>query len=193
LIERRPDVLAAQRAYQAAHKRVDSANKDRLPKFSLTASYGTSSDELENVLDINNNIWNLAANLTKPIFDAGKIKSQVQRAKAQREQAKYKYVQTTLQAFAEVETALAAETFLAKQETALSNAAKEANEAEKLAQDDYLAGLAGLVTVLESQRRVFDAKRSLIDLQNLRLQNRIDLYLALGGEFAQPESNSKKE
>ena len=142
---------------------------------------------------INNNIWNLASNLTKPIFDAGKIKSQVQRAKAQREQAKYQYVQTTLQAFAEVETALAAETFLVKQETALSNAAKEANEAEKLAQDDYLAGLAGLVTVLESQRRVFDAKRSLIDLQNLRLQNRIDLYLALGGEFAQPESNSKKE
>ncbi len=87
----------------------------------------------------------------------------------------------------------AAETYLVKQVTALSNAAKEANEAEKLAQDDYLAGLAGLVTVLESQRRVFDAKRSLIDLQNLRLQNRIDLYLALGGEFTQPESNSEKE
>jgi len=145
------------------------------------------------VLDINNNIWNLAANLTKPIFDAGKIKSQVQRAKAQREQAKYQFVQTTLQAFAEVETALAAETYLVKQVTALSDAAKEANEAEKLAQEDYLAGLAGLVTVLESQRRVFDAKRSLIDLQNLRLQNRIDLYLALGGEFTQPESNSEKE
>ncbi len=144
-------------------------------------------------MDINNNIWNLAANLTKPIFDAGKIKSQVQRAKAQREQAKYQYVQTTLQAFAEVETALAAETYLVKQVTALSDAAKEANEAEKLAQEDYLAGLAGLVTVLESQRRVFDAKRSLIDLQNLRLQNRIDLYLALGGEFTQPESNSEKE
>jgi len=44
------------------------------------------------------------------------------------------------------------------------------------------------VTVLESQRRVFDAKRSLIELQNLRLQNRIDLYLALGGEFAQPDA-----
>jgi len=193
LIERRPDVLAAQRGYLAAHKRVDSANKDRLPKFSLTASYGTSSDELENVLDVNNNIWNLASNLTKPIFDAGKIKSQVERAKAQREQAKYQYVQTTLQAFAEVETALAAESYLVKQETALRGAATEANEAEKLAQDDYLAGLADLVTVLESQRRVFDAKRSLIDLQNLRLQNRIDLYLALGGEFAQPKDKPELE
>ena len=64
-------------------------------------------------------------------------------------------------------------------------------EAEKLAMDDYTAGLADIVTVLESQRRVFDAKRSLIDLQNLRLQNRIDLYLALGGEFAQQMKNTE--
>ena len=95
-------------------------------------------------------------------------------------------MQTTLQAFAEVETTLNAETFLTQQETALRAAVQEAIEAEKLAQEDYLAGLAGIVTVLESQRRVFDAKRSLLQLQNQRLQNRIDLYLALGGEFAAP-------
>ena len=57
--------------------------------------------------------------------------------------------------------------------------------------DDYLAGLADIVTVLESQRPVFEAKRSLIDLQNLRLQNRIDLYLALGGEFAQQKKTAE--
>ena len=95
-------------------------------------------------------------------------------------------MQTTLQAFAEVETTLNAETFLTQQETALRAAVQEAIEAEKLAQEDYLAGLADIVTVLESQRRVFDAKRSLLQLQNQRLQNRIDLYLALGGEFAVP-------
>jgi outer membrane protein TolC len=85
-----------------------------------------------------------------------------------------------------VETTLNAETFLTQQETALRAAVQEAIEAEKLAQEDYLAGLADIVTVLESQRRVFDAKRSLLQLQNQRLQNRIDLYLALGGEFAAP-------
>ena len=75
LIERRPDVLATQRAYLAAHRRVDSARKDRLPKISLSASAGTSTSELKDVLDVNNNIWNLAANLSRPIFDGGRIRS----------------------------------------------------------------------------------------------------------------------
>lgn len=188
LIERRPDVLATQRAYLAAHRRVDSARKNRLPKISLSASAGTSTSELKDVLDVNNNIWNLAANLSRPIFDGGRIRSNIDRTHALREQARYTYVQTTLQAFAEVETTLSAETFLTQQETALRAAVEEAIEAEKLAQEDYLAGLAGIVTVLESQRRVFDAKRSLLQLQNQRLQNRIDLYLALGGEFDAPPS-----
>ena len=191
LIERRPDVIAAQRSYLAAHRRVSSAKKDRLPQIRLTSSAGTSTDELKDVLNINNNIWNLAANLSKPIFDAGKIKSQVDRARAQREEARYQYVQIALQAFAEVETALAAEGFLTGQETALRASATEAGEAQTLALEDYQAGLTDIVTVLESQRRVFDAKRSLIEVQNLRLQNRIDLYLALGGEFAEPAKDNE--
>ena len=185
LLIRRPDLVAAQRNYLAAYRRTSAAKKDRLPQIRLTSSYGTSSDELKDVLDINNNIWSLAANLTKPILDGGKIRSQIDRAKAQQEEARYNYVQVALQAFAEVETALAAENYLTKQETALLASVTEALEAENLAMDDYTAGLADIVTVLESQRRVFDAKRSLIDLQNLRLQNRVDLYLALGGEFSQ--------
>jgi len=185
LLERRPDIRAAQAKFLASHRRVASAKKDRLPQISLTSSTGTSTDELRDVLDVNNNIWNLAANLTKPIFDGGKIRAQIDRAKAQREEARYAYVQAALQAFAEVETALAAEKFLNGQATALAASVKESTEAEELAQEDYLAGLTDIVTVLESQRRVFDARRALLELQNLRLQNRIDLYLALGGEFAQ--------
>jgi len=191
LLLRRPDIVAAQRNYLAAHRRTSAAKKDRLPQIRLTSSYGTSSDELKNVLDINNNIWSLAANLTKPILDGGKIRSQIERTRAQQEETRYNYVQVALQAFAEVETALAAESYLTKQEAALRASVVEAIEAEKLAMDDYTAGLADIVTVLESQRRVFDAKRSLIDLQNLRLQNRIDLYLALGGEFTQQEKTAE--
>ena len=145
------------------------------------------------MLDINNNIWSLAANLTRPILDGGKIKSQIERAEAQREEARYLYVQTALQAFAEVETTLAAEQFLVRQETALRAAVTEAGGAQALALEDYQAGLADIVTVLESQRRMFDTKRSLLELQNLRLQNRIDLYLALGGEFTRPETEPNKE
>jgi len=193
LLERRPDILAAQNKYLASHRRVNAARKDRLPQIKLTASAGTSSDELKDVLDINNNIWSLAANLTRPILDGGKIKSQIERAEAQREGARYLYVQTALQAFAEVETTLAAEQFLVRQEIALRAAVTEAGGAQALALEDYQAGLADIVTVLESQRRMFDAKRSLLELQNLRLQNRIDLYLALGGEFTRPEPEPDEE
>ena len=94
-------------------------------------------------------------------------------------------------ALREMEPALAAEVFLTGQETALRGSVTEAGEAQTLALEDYQAGLTDIVTVLESQRRVFDAKRSLIELQNLRLQNRIDLYLALGGEFAQPAKDDE--
>lgn len=191
LLERRPDIRAAQANFFASHQRVNAAQKERLPQISLTSSAGTSTDELKDVLDVNNNIWSLAANLTKPIFDGGKIRAQIDRAKAQREEARHAYVQAALQAFAEVETALAAEKFLTAQSTALAASVEESTEAEELAQDDYLAGLADIVTVLESQRRVFDARRALLELQNLRLQNRIDLYLALGGEFAQPPADEQ--
>ena len=193
LMERRPDVLAAQDKYLANHRRVNAARKDRLPQIKLTSSAGTSSDELKDVLDINNNIWSLATNLTRPILDGGKIKSQIERAEAQREEARYLYVQTALQAFAEVETTLAAEQLLVKQEIALRAAVTEAGGAQALALGDYQAGLADIVTVLEAQRRIFDAKRSLLELQNLRLQNRIDLYLALGGEFAQTKNKPELE
>jgi len=191
LLERRPDVLAMKRGYLAAHRRTASARKDLLPKISLTASTGTSSSELQDVLDLDNKIWSLASNLTQPIFDGRKIRSQIARAKAQQEEARFNYVLTALQAFSEVETALAAEVFLTGQETALRGSVTEAGEAQTLALEDYQAGLTDIVTVLESQRRVFDAKRSLIELQNLRLQNRIDLYLALGGEFAQPAKDDE--
>ena len=80
-----------------------------------------------------------------------------------------------------------------RQETALRAAVTEAGGAQALALEDYQAGLADIVTVLESQRRMFDTKRSLLELQNLRLQNRIDLYLALGGEFTRPETEPNKE
>ena len=84
-----------------------------------------------------------------------------------------------------METTLNAETFLTQQETALRAAVQEAIEAEKLAQEDYLAGLADIVTVLESQRRVFDAKRSLLQLQNQRHKT-ASTCTSHSGEFAAP-------
>ena len=87
--------------------------------------------------------------------------------------------------------ALAAERALARRERAVLADVEQAVAARRLAEEQYRRGLVDIVTVLESQRRVFDARRALLELQNLRLQNRIDLYLALGGEFAQPAAHDQ--
>jgi len=187
LLKRRPDIVAAQKKFYATHRRVAAARKELLPQIRLTASGGTSSDELKEVVDLQRNVWSLAANLTQPLLSGGRLTAQVERARALREQARHEFVQAALTAFQEVETTLAAEDFLKDQETALLSSADEAGKAESLALADYQRGLVQIVSVLEAQRRNFDAQRSLIEVQNQRLQNRLDLYLALGGQFeAQP-------
>ncbi|MBL67521.1 MAG: transporter [Verrucomicrobiales bacterium] len=183
LLERRPDIIAAQTKFNATHRRVAAARKALLPKISLTASGGTSSDELKDVLDIDHNVWSLVANLTQPLLNGGRLRAQVDRARALREEARFEFIQAALAAFQEVETSLAAEMFLKEQVAALDEAAAEARKAEALALSEYQAGLVEIIAVLEAQRRSFDAQRSLIEMQNERLQNRVDLYLALGGPF----------
>ncbi len=121
-----------------------------------------------------------------PVFEGGRLKAQADVADAESREALAAYGQTLLEAFREVETALGAERYLAAQEAALSAAAEESVLAETLALEQYRAGLVEIVTLLESQRRSFDAQQALIEVKNRRLQNRIDLYLALGGDFDSP-------
>ena len=185
LLERRPDIRAAERRLAAADSRLKVSKKNRLPAIRLTASGGTSTDDLSEILNTDFKVWSLVGNLAQPLFQGGRLAAEVDRSQAGREQALAEYGQTALQAFREVESALAAEVYLRKQESALRTGAKEALEAEELAWEQYQKGITDIVTVLESQRRAFDSKRQLLQISNQRLQNRIDLYLALGGDFGQ--------
>ena len=183
LLSRRPDLVAAERRLAASDQRLLEARKSLLPSISLTASGGASTSELRDLLDPEQTVWNLAGNLAQPLFQSGRLLNDVKRSRANREEAIMVYGQTVLQAFLEVEDALAAENYLAAQEIALRSSAEESIEAEKLALEEYGKGLAGIITVLESQRRSFNAQSSLIQVSSQRLQNRLDLYLALGGDF----------
>ena len=111
------------------------------------------------------------------------MKAGQDRSEADREGALAAYAEAVLIAFREVESSLAAEAYLTGQERALRTAAEESAGAEELAWDEYQRGLSTIITVLESQRRSFVAKRQLLEISNQRLQNRIDLYLSLGGDF----------
>ena len=102
-------------------------------------------------------------------------------AEARVRQAAADYTQVMLQAFREVETTMAAETWLSEQEKLLVAEVAESAAAEELAETDYISGLANITTLLEAQRRAFNSETNLIEIRKQRLQNRVNLYLALGG------------
>lgn len=183
LLERRPDIVAAERRLAASDRRAAAARKSLLPSIRLTASGGTSTDEFDELLNSDFKVWSLASGLTQPIFQGKRLKANVERSRANYEEALADYTQTALTAFREVESTLAAERYLTEQEKALKLSVEESVGAEELAWDNYQAGLSDIITVLESQRRSFDSQRQLLSIANERLQNRIDLYLALGGAF----------
>ena len=129
-------------------------------------------------------VWSLGANLTQPVFQGGRILANIDRSQALREQAAANYRATALQAFLEVESTLAAERYLQQEHTLLKLAADEAKATEALAWSRYREGTADFLSFLSSQRSANNAQSRLISLRNLLIQNRIDLYLALGGSFA---------
>ena len=108
---------------------------------------------------------------------------------ARSKEAAAQWASSVLQAFSEVESALASEKYLADQEQKITDAARQASASLKLAEDRYEAGLEGFVTVLEAQRRSLDAESQLLNIRRLRLDNRIDLHLALGGGFEDEPTN----
>ncbi|MDP0495943.1 MAG: efflux transporter outer membrane subunit [Verrucomicrobiota bacterium JB024] len=183
LLERRPDLVVAERNLAASGKRVSEARKAMLPAISLTGSYGYSSSQLGELLTGNFSVWSLAGNAVQPIFQGRKISANIERTKAIAVQRLAEYGQTALDAFAEVENALQSEAYLVRRVESLQTAATENTGAENSAWSRYQRGLTDIITVLESQRRAFTSKSDLLATRNQRLQNRINLYLALGGDF----------
>ncbi len=187
LLDRRPDLVAAERRLAGAEARVWEAKAALFPRISLTASGGRSSDELADLLSHQFTIWSLAGNLAQPLFEGGRLWAGVKLAKARAREALENYAGTILQAFQEVETRLAAEDLLRRRETELNTAVEQARAAQALAEDRYRSGLEDFVTLLEAQRRALDTEAQLLAVRRQRLENRVDLHLALGGGFGEAE------
>ena len=186
LVRRRPDLAAAERRLAAAGQRLSSARRALLPGIRLTGAGGRSSEELADLLDGDFSVWSLAAGLTMPLFQGGRLRARVAAAEADREALEAAYAGLVLQAFAEVERALAAEAALAEQETALAETAGQAAAAESLAADRHRRGLAGLLALLDARRGAWQARSRLLDARRRRVEARADLHVALGGGFTHP-------
>lgn len=183
LLRRRPDLVAAERRLAAAEREALADRKERLPQIALTASGGTASQTFENLLDGDFGVWTLAGNLTQPIFQGGRIDANIDRTAVLRDQAAANYRETALRAFLEVESSLAAEQFLREEVAQLRLAADEAAAAEAMAWERYSKGTGDFLNALDAQRTADTARSRLLSVNNQLLRNRIDLYLALGGDF----------
>jgi NodT family efflux transporter outer membrane factor (OMF) lipoprotein len=186
LVGRRPDVLVARLELTAADARVEQARKALYPSLSLTGSGGGSAPAFRDLLDGDFSVWSLAASLTQPIFQGGRLRANVDARAAGSEEALASYAGTLLAAYGEVEGTLEAERRLAERARALSTAEEEAAAAERLARRQYREGLVDVLSLLESQRRALTARSDVIAIRRERLQNRVDLHLALGGGFDPP-------
>ena len=183
LVHRRPDLAASERRLLAADARINEAKAELRPKFSLTSGTGTASNTLRDLLNNDVFVWNLIGGLTQPLFNNGRLKAGVKQNEAMAAEAAANYESLMLTAYQEVESALAAENFLAGQETALETATKQSQAARDLAEERYRLGLADIITLLSSQRTALESESQLLAVRRLRLENRVNLHLALGGGF----------
>lgn len=183
LLERRPDIIAAERRVAAAFNSIAQAKAARLPSLSLSGTLGGSSDALSDLLDSQNVAWQAGANLLAPIVDGGTRRAQVDIATAEQQQATAAYGQVALKAFSEVEQYLDQGAVLTEREAALRIAFEEAEKAYEIAKFRHEEGETDLLDRLTIQQRVIAAESNLVSVQRLLLDQRINLNLALGGDW----------
>jgi outer membrane protein, multidrug efflux system len=183
LLERRPDVVAAERRVAAVFYRVEEAKAARLPRISLTAAVTSISSELFVLKQRDNPVWSAGAALLAPLFLGGQLQSQVEIRTAEQKQAVAEYGRVGARAFGEVENALSADFALAERETILKQAVAESERGLEFANIRYRVGQADLRAVQQQSLAVFAARTALLRVQSERLVQRVNLYLALGGGF----------
>ena len=190
LLERRPDVIAAERRVAAAFNRIHEAKAARLPAIALTTGVSAISSDLFLLKNHDNPVWNLGANLLAPIFKGGALKTQVEiRTVAQRE-AIAAYATVGLRAFGEVEEALAAESAARDREAILTAALADNQRAYDVVQTQFKVGSTDLRYVNQRQLALNSTRSALIRMQAEQRVQRVNLHLALGGSFTVRPVNS---
>ena len=188
LLERRPDLVAAERRVAAAFHSVQVAEAARLPRIALTAAGGRSTSDLLRLASVGAGFWSVGVNLVAPLFTGGALEAAVQVANAEQQTALALYGQAALRAFSEVESTLASEGLLADRQQYLERVLSQDTEAVRLGRLRYDMGATDLLDVLQLQAKQIDTRFELIAIRNDRLANRVALHLALGGGFT-PTAN----
>jgi NodT family efflux transporter outer membrane factor (OMF) lipoprotein len=184
LLERRPDLIAAERRFAASVHRVQEAKTARLPRFAVSAFGGLGSADLDDVGVLDSVNWSLASGIVQPIFLGGELKAAQDLRTAEQRAAAMDYTAAALQAFADVEDALSNESFLRKREAALSEMVSTSSDSVGFGRKQLDQGQEDMFTILRLVGENLAAKIELTKVRASRLRERANLHLALGGGFS---------
>jgi multidrug efflux system outer membrane protein len=188
LLERRPDVRAAEQQVRAANAGIGVAVGDFFPRIGLTTFYGGTSTELHDLVSSGANIWSAAASAAGPLFTGGRLTGRYREAKAACEEAKLQYQDTALNAFREVSDALISRRRFDEERTEQTEAVIAGRDAVAVATDRYKEGKASYYEVLEAQQQLFPAENVLSHIEAARRLAVVQLYKALGGGWSLKDS-----
>ena len=187
LLQRRPDIAAAERRVAVANEQIGIARSAYFPSLSLTGSYGAGASGVAALFNASSSVWAIGVSAAQNLFNAGATGARVDAARAAHAQAVAQYRQTVLVAFADVENQLAATRALAQQQALRRIASSSADQVEAQMLNRYRAGQVGYTDVVTAQVTALNARRALVQLQADRQTTAVALIQSLGGGWsAQP-------
>ena len=184
LLQRRPDIAAAERRVAAANQQIGIAVAGYYPSLSLNGSVGLGAASVGELFSASHLVWSLGVSLAQTLFNSGLTGARVEQARASQEAASARYRQTVLGAFEDVENQLVASRVLGQQLALRQQAAEAASLVEQQVLNRYTAGQVGYTEVINAQTTALSARRALVQLQTDRQTAAVALMRALGGGWA---------
>lgn len=192
VVKNHPKLKAAWQGLLASNAAVAFAHKQRFPSFSLSLNATNGGTDLADVLTDFDMGWSFIGNITAPLFNAGRLKDNENAAATSLKALEQNYQSVFLQTFETIERLSANQINLEKQLASLEVASHNAIAAEELSFEQYVKGLVNYATVLTAQTRAFNAQSSVIKLKYQLLQNQINLFTAVGGDFNVFQENNEQ-
>ncbi|MFT5702858.1 MAG: NodT family efflux transporter outer membrane factor (OMF) lipoprotein [Rickettsiales bacterium] len=189
LIDRRPDIRSSELKLISSNADIGIAIADLYPDLSISGSVGLNSNSLNNFFSSQNLVESLIGNITNKIFQGGALKANIKLKESRAKELAFDYSQDILQAFFEVENALANEREITLEIAKKQKSVNALQKAEKISYSYYSQGIESLQSYLEVQLRRYKSEQNLLNSDENKWNNRIDLYLALGGDWFDEENN----
>ncbi len=193
LITRKPALMASWYQLLSTDAGLAYAHKQRFPSLNLSASISDSTNRVSDLFSPSSLAWSLIGSISMPLFEGGRLQANEEQARLTVKRQEQAYLATLYDAFNDVETAISQEQALKVRYEKTLEAQENAVAAERLSFEQYQSGLVTYTTVLDAQDRSFNAQSSVIELKNQLIKNRINLHIALGGDFSAVNSEVEEQ